>query len=113
MQTFTVQRTRWLRGKGTDCSALQRGNGYKCCLGFCLQQLGVDGILNSPEPEDTGMEIPIFTMADIFNDGTIINTALSDRAMDINDDPNIDDHTREEKIKRLFEKHGLTITFVG
>lgn len=120
---FIIDRSKWRTGDnstyqtGKGVTALKNDKGYMCCLGFVCLQSGVkeDLILNMGEPEEVQKEIPYLTntLKDVEGDIFYGNTNLSTEAMDINDDPYTTPVEKENKLKELFEKHKLSIEFVG
>lgn len=38
---FTIDRRKWLRGKGKEFSKLLRSNGEMCCVGFYAKACGL------------------------------------------------------------------------
>lgn len=116
---FVVSRGKWLRGDPV-VSRLRDGRGQMCCLGFCAVQLGTshDALLDVGEPCDLDPEGSALDHLDgvllvVDDDGVSrFNSALADRAIDINDANDIDDVQREALLTELFAKHGYTLEFV-
>jgi hypothetical protein len=103
---FIVDRRTWYRGQGSATSALLRGDGARCCIGFVGAQCGVDDELmrfadaawNAPS---TAWPAWILRVRDV-------------RACyEINDDPTIADAEREKLLAETFALHGDEIEFVG
>lgn len=108
---FIVSRKRWATGR--DAGKLMHGDRKMCCLGFCMRQLGakakdIQGLampsdLNWPE------ETPFTKMVNLpWDDG---DTELSEKASNINDDPELTNPEREKRLRKLFKEYGHTIVF--
>lgn len=120
---FVVERSKWLRGDSI-ISRLLDSRGHMCCLGFCASQLGVgdDALLDVGEPRDIDPHDVAFdavdgVLVDIYESDDIENverrnSKLANRAIDINDSPEINDADRESLLSKLFAKHGYELTFV-
>lgn len=82
---------------GEGVTALLNKNGYMCCLGQFALQLGADReeIIGRPYPTTIDKKISPLTKVEL---NTIVGTAFSEIAVDINDD---DSTTIPEKIKAL------------
>jgi len=95
------------RGRGN--TELKNHQGYMCCLGQFTSQLkkGVK-ILGFNDPGNTGQLIPFLSKR---KHGSIVNTKLSDRAIDINDDRFTTVEQKVEKLTKLFAKEGIKIVF--
>jgi len=112
---FTVERSRWRNAAhGIGNVLLLNEDGYKCCLGFVCEQLGVRSILNRSSPKT--LEVPV----DDFNHWDVVwgvshweNTELSKKAILINDDVCLTDQEREAQLIELFKKHGHELIFTG
>lgn len=116
IKTFVVNRAKWLRGEWDNSFLLESESGRMCCLGFVGEQRGLPReVLNdTPDPAwlmegDAG---PVEGMLVTFQGEKPKLTALSDRAIAINDDDEIDDEVRERLLSDLFAEHGYAITFV-
>lgn len=106
---FTIKRDKWLRGP--DDSVLFDGKNM-CCLGFVAEQCGV----KKKEMRSLGDPSQISeSVADVLRGilvrGNMENNALTSKAIEINDDENINDTAREKKLLSLFKKHGHTLIF--
>lgn len=88
--------------------------GFKCCLGFAVQQLegrGDHELLDRAAPANLGMFMEILTAR--ASTGIIYDSSFSIKAMEINDCSFIDNEDRELRLQALGEKHGITFEFVG
>lgn len=129
---FTINRTAWLRGEGSDKSFLIRMcDGKQCCLGFLGLACGYDirDLLQSTTPVRADVvrrnfyrsnENPLPCEATLWPKKIIINdeigytrTDITDHLMAINDKRNISDSEREEKLTELFESIGIEVEFIG
>lgn len=117
---FTVDRSKWRfglvsdQGDGKGPTFLLNPQGYMCCLGFCMKQLGCtdDDIRHYGSPHEvTDEETPFTSITE--EDTKIEDTYLSIDAIVINDDEGISNEARERKLSRLFQTHGHEIEFVG
>jgi hypothetical protein len=77
-----------------------------CCLGQCLSQIGVGGLLNKGTPVFADqIESPFLQNGE--------NTQLSGFAVQINDDEYISATEKESRLIELFKSHGLELSFFG
>lgn len=106
---FIVDRKTWYRGKGNIESKLLRNDGMRCCIGFVGKQCGIDDSLllghAAAFQAPTTDKWPIW-----FKVGNLAYPLAT--AYQINDDPDIRDVTREEKLALLFAENGDEIEFV-
>ena len=108
---LTIQRSKWLRGEGSSVSVLLRSHdGKMCCLGFLALAIGI--------PQDKIVDIgsPSRTHADYIHmwPSRLLNNKLGDveQIIVINDTMSgYDSKRREEELKPLFYKLGVTLTF--
>lgn len=121
---FVIDRSGWRCGahgpyaRGKGVTGLLNDSFYKCCLGFCAEQLGIasEQLRGIGEPCDIEREpgeepdgVLVFT-----SDGYgYHNTELTNSAISINDSDNLDDKEREQSLIALFAKHGHEIEFMG
>ena len=106
---FTIDRSRWLRGRDADVgegSRLYRTSDKKmCCMGFYLRRCGmsVTDIQEKSLPRLVETDLPPSA-------GWIVGHAENDLAI-VND---IRRHKhRERAIKTIFKRHGVDVTFKG
>jgi hypothetical protein len=97
----------WYRGHGPNASALLRGDGERCCLGFLGQACGADDfrILNALMPcqRAEGIDWP---------EGLIDgrgSTQLAGQIANINDEKEIGDEERITKLQPLFARLGYRL----
>jgi hypothetical protein len=125
VKKFTVYLDRWRCGGDSDSTinhvhgegmtALLNSQGYMCCLGFACQQLGgltEDDMFEVDTPESTFVVIEGLTEK---KDGVdmVLDTDLSRKAVQINDDGCITLEAREEELTALFKLHGIEVEFVS
>jgi hypothetical protein len=116
---LVIDRSKWLRGEGSDDSYLLRNeDGKLCCLGFYAQACGLEteAITNVATPA----QVPKY--ANIWGDGACwlfdesnVSSTCNDLMM-INDEklPFFDsEKEREEQVAAIFAKHGVQVEFVG
>lgn len=120
----TIDRQKWICGSlfnrnsrnGYGYTALLNDNGYMCCLGFVCQASGIDkDMLDIGEPSDLCQPIPdlVVEIKDEYNNNMFINTELTDKAMDINDNKETTPREKEELLKKLFADSIYELEFVG
>lgn len=105
-QTFTITRSKWLRGEGPQYSQLLRErDGKMCCLGQICEQLGVsrEKLVGRVYPRQLvniyGEKLPQWLVASV------------EMAME-NDHMAISDVRREENLKMLASVRGVNLVFV-
>ncbi len=121
MAKFVVDRKMWYRGKGSDTSRLLNAEGQRCCIGFVGQQCNIadEYMLNLPDIDSAHEEhsvkdqFPAWMHGDkrsrlLGYESTAIFTAYH-----INDDTEIPDNEREEKLKQVFAEFGDEIEFTN
>lgn len=121
-EVLVIDRSIWSTGThGKGITQLLNDHGYKCCLGFECLRLGCmeDEIRNEGDPCEV---LKPLTNLNDFNEGYNENgdyfsecysSEFAIRAMKINDDENIDDEIREDKISEHFKKVGITVEFIN
>lgn len=122
-----VDRQRWLRGLGNnfpeDYTGVQKAglrvDGKMCCLGFLCTTLGIpeDELENKGMPADLGIEILPFVTQDTDEEGFPIERyenvyPLEDLA-EINDDYQLRDQDRENKLKELAKEINVEFEFIN
>lgn len=121
---FAVQRHKWRCGgdgpsaHGFGTTYLLNDEGYRCCLGFVAQQCGhTDSqIRRLGEPcEDRELsEVLVTEVYDQSNECTkVVNSALADKAVSINDEKELSRDERESRLIALFSYHGHELVFEG
>lgn len=125
---FTVERSRWFRGKGSTASALMVDGDRMCCLGFLAMRCGLKaheitgegdlGTLGEDLPgrmRELSQQLPsLISISRSDDDENLLvkTTNTHDLIVTVNDDQNIDDETRERELTRLFSTAGITVEFV-
>jgi hypothetical protein len=127
---LTIQRSKWYRGQDSTESRLLRPDGRMCCLGFYAKALGATddqieslhtpamclsnpNILPNPFTWGNGGEWLLFLPPNAPK--TIRNHQNSKTCsalMNLNDDREINDETREKEVKEIFAKNGVEVEFV-
>lgn len=114
MATFTVKRSEWYRGKGSERSRLLRKDGLKCCIGFVGQQCGIDNskLSNKITVQSVIHRFP--ETASQWPEWMQLQPALdcARKAYTINDNSHLSDTMRELCLKELFKEHRDEIVFV-
>ena len=122
-KTFTIKRSKWLRGNRNGEGAPARsqlcdGDGHKCCLGHIMNQCGFtySELIGKGTPATTEMDIhKVLDKADKLAyklNGGLHPSMLTSAAININDDADMAWNTREAKLRKLFADNGITIKFV-
>lgn len=112
---LVIDRARWLRGN-KDSKMLS--NGKMCCLGFYALQIDCVKALDILEEGDpSGCNLPKDSMlVKRIHNGTerymIQNTLFTDKAINLNDEEEISDETREALLISLFAQNGIELSFV-
>lgn len=116
-----ITRSNWLRGKGSRDSFLFRySDGKMCCLGFLGIACGISkrDLLGRTTPEDVKVDPLIWPSGTLepvllklsfrsgFTNGPIIREIVRH-----NDDPDVNEHTREEYLRNDFKGLGVEIEF--
>ncbi len=118
--TFTIQRSRWARGKPkstspADINFLYRDNDQKmCCLGFYGEACGLstDSMLGVAYPSNCKV-IDMYEAAGgaWLNDTEGRNCTLQETIARLNDSDDRTDAQREAAISAIFAEQGITVTF--
>lgn len=111
MLYVTINRETWGRGKGAKGSALLREDGMQCCLGFACEAAGTqrDKLMGVPLPS----QLPYWGGATP-NPFERSLTRAVERAMAlVNDNPNLDEWSRESILLHLAESVGMSFSFEG
>jgi hypothetical protein len=118
MKTLTIDESKWRCGSdGKVGCALGKGrtlllnvDGYMCCLGQILLQLGAtkDQIKWLTNPCDINMVIPPLTVE---INSEIVDTELAKNAMGINDDKFTTVTEKKKKLTKLFRSKGYRLIF--
>lgn len=123
MTTFTIQRSKWDRGRCGAAvlyphpyvSLLCRKTGKMCCLGFVAIQLGLTekDIRNEAEPDERNERHAkvLDGVLLVKENDCVAQTELTKRAIKINDHDKLSEPEREKKLSILFELHGHKLVF--
>lgn len=119
VKKFTIKRSEWYRGKGSDDSRLLNEDKQKCCLGFYSLSCGLrsQDIRDMASPYDVIEEHNklwksfLITEPDESNE-LDWNSRDANQLMSINDDEKTSDAHKEKKIITMFKKHGIAVKFV-
>lgn len=116
---LTIDRSRWRTGQesksktGEGLTCLLNREGYMCCLGFAALAMGAEEkeIYDVAEPYGVDVDLPLLQryVGEIHK----CNSDLAATAIELNDYKDMSSTEREEKIQRLFAKHGINITFIN
>lgn len=114
--TFTIDRATWANAATADRSTLHdTQTGMMCCLGQICHQTGTSyaKLTNLTDPEEVGMDIRSPRVRALLLNEHGGSSALSGRAMLLNDDPDLSKAQRERKLKALFRREGHELNFIG
>lgn len=110
---FTIDRKTWRSGNnspthtGEGETMLLNEEGYMCCLGQCLRQIDPNAeLLNKYAPSS------LSNIKSPFVNNQAKNTALSTKAIMINDNGTTTIPKREADLIALFKSHGHTLVFI-
>ena len=110
---FTVDRATWYRGKRTG-SQLLRSDGLQCCIGFVCQQSGISASrirnIKAITERISTNRLPDWMQVVGLSSSTKNPDLYA--CYEINDDTELEDDVRENRLQEIFARHGDTITFV-
>lgn len=113
---LVIDRGTWYRGKGSDGSFLLLGSGpyagCRCGLGELALACGArpEEIIDQCGPSD----VPTIAWPDAFKPGPrSTDTPLVREITRVNDDEDMSDHARVERLLTLFWNGGVQIEFIG
>ena len=115
-KTFTIERSKWLRGEDEDESYLLRPrDGKMCCLGQVGQQCGLtdDQLANKKAlpSVQTNVSIDGLTRESKWGDG-LFSTDVAAEMMIVNDVVGTSDEDRESRLSELAQQAGFSLKFV-
>jgi hypothetical protein len=110
MATYTVKRSQWYRGNGSDQSKLLREDGQRCCIGFVGQQCGIKDadLLDNASVRSCDESVngwPSWFIA--YPSSEDLQAAYS-----VNDSEDTTDEYREARLTAIFERYGDTLLFI-
>lgn len=102
---LVIDRSRWLRGESSRNSFLKRsGDGRMCCLGFLGKACGyIERELEDRETPATITDKSKWPASLGRIDGELMN---------VNDTYYLDDATRENNLRQLFNQIGIDLEFI-
>lgn len=105
MKKLPINREKWNRGSSED-SGLRNGAGKMCCLGFDALNEGstIEEINGAGMPSQLHIEIKGITIQRKLNPDLYIDTYIAKELATVNDNSQISDREREERIIELFAK---------
>jgi hypothetical protein len=116
VKSFTVDRSKWIRGQGNEKSYLLLEDGSMCCLGFYGEACGVDRhrLLDRTSPSNilTIGSPPWDTILIHVHPQGRVDTAPCIDLMTINDDTSISDDVRELRLTEIFKQIGIEVVFI-
>lgn len=115
---FVIDTKKWRTGSngpnktGEGDTFLLNKEGFMCCLGMCLEQIGFDHhvLLDVANPANvkSGLDAMKIFRTNVPN----MNTDLSVAAMNFNDSPLTTIDEKKEKLIKLFANNGHEIEFI-
>jgi hypothetical protein len=112
MKKFVIDRSKWLRGEGSDYSFLLRADKKMCCLGQICKQQGIP-LKEMIQVTSPANMLLLFQNKVRFLTDNYNHTDLAVKAMKINDSKEIDDVARESHLVKLFQDNNIALEFVG
>lgn len=122
MEKLVIERDKWFRGHGSECSMLLDSETQKmCCLGFLALQSGYESkdISDIKAPVDMNLqEVPDNIMSKLLEKAgseyklPIKHTAVCYKLMRINDYTEISETEREEQLTKIFKSIDIEVQFV-
>jgi len=109
MKVLTIKRSKWLTGSTHNSYLLRPQDQKMCCLGFLAKKRGASN-------EDIlGQKDPSYTSANVSWPRKLCDryelTDLCSEMIEVNDGRMANDK-REEKLRPLFRKIGITLRFI-
>lgn len=121
---LVIDRERWARGGKPGTLLLNDKDGSMCCLGFACLAAGVPSskLIDMGSPEDLAITPALAAFVtqeedpDSYDDEEISyrsgNNSSTEAAIDVNDDKELTDPEREDRLKPILAKLGFDVTFV-
>ncbi|MHA2068143.1 MAG: hypothetical protein ACXABY_27595 [Candidatus Thorarchaeota archaeon] len=116
MKEFTVYKDSWVRGDGyvynangereyMGNSALLNNEGNMCCLGFFGEACGLSHarMIDQAEPDDVGRNK--------HRNYPKLDYKVWEQFMSVNDNSQISDRQRQDRLRKLFKKIGYKVSF--
>lgn len=107
LKKFVLDRSKWNPGQMFGPSALKNAHG-QCCLGLYGDACGVKYEFNQSSPEENQSWPKEFNVYYNYDEKDIIDQIIS-----TNDSPLITQKWRERKLKALFGKLGVILSYIG
>lgn len=116
---FVIDTKKWRTGSegsnktGEGNTLLLNKEGFMCCLGMCLQQIGVDDVDLFGELTPASVKSNLDAMK-IFRNGFLFepSNSFAKEAIRINDKESTTVDEKKEKLIELFAKNGHEIEFI-
>jgi hypothetical protein len=116
IKTLEIDRSAWScrsnNAKRNVGSFLKDTEGFKCCLGFLGEACDIPDLLHASTPGSSRMVATSKLWPEAFRPVDLQNSDLAIEAICVNDGE-IDNAVRETKIKEIFAKGGIEVTFTG
>ena len=113
IKSLKINYRKWLHGQRGGLSCLLNDKGKMCCLGFECVARGLDSneIKNKSTPESVVSNMYDVDILSMTHDHA--DTHSVGMAVEINDDNRINDKTRIKKLKKLFRRRGIKLSFTN
>jgi len=122
-KTFIIDRSKWRAGGlyAANANCIGRGNtemlnveGFMCCLGQIADQCGVakKHLLCASSPEIVRMELE-FHNSKVPAKFKFLLGKIGDDAIHINDNDKESATAKQRRLKKLFNRHNISLKFVG
>ena len=114
----TVDRTKWLRGHGSEVSRLCTIDGKMCCLGFWALAKGFtkEQITNRSTPEELAEEHTLAQVEELVEGGKyrlFVNKSVTEMLMRTNDEIQLSEETREAILIKDGPNAGIEFEFIN
>lgn len=105
---FTIDRSKWYRGKGDCNSKLLRKDGSMCCVGFYAKACGLsdEDIIDKPTIND------VYVIEEHEENRIEVSDPVINIIYNTNDNVNISEADREKGIYEQFIEMGVQVDFV-
>lgn len=123
---LTIDRAKWVRGNIGGDSALLNQKGNMCCLGFAcrasgfaaktIDQVGTPGGLTvyaKTKSAKRHRKIKLGNLVAVDSNGNVADSDETSHAVSVNDDGDLTEAEREQKLKPILKKLGFAAKFVG
>lgn len=112
-KTFTIERSKWLRGEGANNSMLFRSDGKLCCLGQVCQQLGFSESDMLKQESPSNLRTLIEGLTEVRQCRKVVSdTVHGSEMMRVNDETLDEWEDREQALSELAQQAGFSLKFI-